>query len=105
MSRLEHIKELIEKGDNDPFLLFALAKEMEKIDINKAIELFEKLKLLDPEYVGLYYHLGKCYEKIGKFDEAKNIYNGGVKYAKRLADFHAASELNSALQMLEDENL
>ena len=103
MNRLDHIKELIKNGDRDPFLLFAEAKETEKIDFIASIDLYENLRSSNPEYVGLYLHLGKCYEKKGDFTSAKLIYTTGIDSAKKVGDFHSASELNSALNMLEEE--
>jgi tetratricopeptide (TPR) repeat protein len=102
LSRIDQIKAMIESGDNDPFLLFAYAKELEKQSILDAITMYEKLKSTDPTYVGLYYHLAKCYEKMAQPENAKQLYQEGIIQAKKLADFHALSELNAALMELEE---
>jgi tetratricopeptide (TPR) repeat protein len=104
MDRLQIIKEMIASGDQDPFLKFALAKETEKTDLSEAIKIYEDLRAFHPDYIGLYYHLGKALEQVGIRDEAKEIYRIGVANAKRVADFHSLSELNTALQGLDDED-
>ncbi len=95
---------MIESGDKDPFLQFALAKELEKLSLDEAIGTYEQLRKDDPAYVGLYYHLGKCYEKTNQMDLAVQCYQEGIAQAKKQADFHAASELNTALLSLEDDS-
>jgi hypothetical protein len=53
--------------------------------------------------VGMYYHLAKLYEKLENVDLAIQTYTEGINVAKRLSDFHALSELNSAKMNLEME--
>lgn len=101
LNRLDYIREMIASGDNDPFLLYAYAKEIEKSSIDEAITAYEDLKSKHKDYVGLYYHLGKCYEKTDQIILAKEIYQEGIQQAKKQADFHSLSELNNALMALE----
>ena len=105
LNRIEQIKQMIASGDQDPFLMYALAKEYEKVSPEKAIEAFEDLKTKHPQYVGLYYHLGKCYEKAGNVSLAREVYELGAAEANKQADFHSLSELNSALMGLDEWRL
>jgi len=57
----------------------------------------------DPEYIGLYYHLGKLYEQIDEKHLGLNAYKQGIELGKKLGDFHAVSELNNAKMNLELE--
>jgi hypothetical protein len=57
----------------------------------------------DPGYVGMYYHLGKLYEKMGEPELALEAYTAGINVAKKIPDFHALSELNNAKLNLEME--
>jgi tetratricopeptide (TPR) repeat protein len=87
---------LIESPD-DSFLLFALAKEFEKMDrLEDALSTYLLLKEKSPEYIGLYYHLGKLYEEFSEPEKALKVYDEGINLAKKIADFHALSELNNA---------
>jgi tetratricopeptide (TPR) repeat protein len=92
---------------NDPkdsFVIYALAKEYESCgDLEESLNQFLLLKNQDPDYVGMYYHLGKLYEKLEKPEEAMKTYETGIQISKKLKDFHALSELNNAKVNLEME--
>lgn len=88
---------------NEPFLLFALAKEHEKTgDLEQAEQFFLTLQQVDPQYTGLYYHLGKLYEKQQNIEAALNVYKRGIDICRTVGDRHAMSELQGALLNLED---
>lgn len=102
--RLEQIQAMREEDPFDSFLKYAEAKEYEGMgDTDRAIQLFEKLRKDDPEYVGLYFHLARLYGKNENFDAAFEIYDVGIQVAERLHDLHALSELKSAKLNLEME--
>ena len=102
-NRLEQLFAFLEESPNDPFLLFATAKEYEKLGKEtEALDYYLKLVKEQPEYVGTYYHLGKYYERQGQFEEALSIYEKGVVVAEKAGDRHALSELNGAKWELED---
>ncbi len=76
--RLETLLGLHAEQENDTFVLFALAKEYEKLGQKaEALQWFERLKAIDPQYVGLYYHLGKLLESVQRFDDAVLCYVRG----------------------------
>ena len=103
-ARMQQIKQMLVNDPNDSFLLFALAKEYENEGkLQAALEVFLKLESIDPEYVGMYYHLGKLYEAMTMNDEALSAYERGITIAKKQSDFHALSELNTAKTNLEIE--
>ena len=99
--RLEQLNAMLQLAPSDAFLLFAVAKEHEKLgDKNTALVYYERLLATEPDYVGLYYHLGKLHESEQRLTEAQNDYEQGTKVARKIADFHALSELNGALDNL-----
>jgi len=99
--RLELLKKHLSEDPNDSFLLFAIAKEYEKKqNFSKAQSYFEILREKDKNYIGLYYHLGKLFERNDENEKAIDIYKAGIVLAKEQKDFHAASELNGALESL-----
>lgn len=101
--RLQHLTQLLESAPNDAFLLFAVAKEHEGLHNEaEALAFYLRLQETEPGYVGLYYHLGKLYEKQQAFDQAVQTYKRGIEISKKAGDRHAMSELNGALLNLED---
>jgi len=103
MNRIEKLLEYMETADKDSFLQHALALEYIKIgDDEKARVLFNELLLREPTYVGSYYHLGKLLERVGDFDKAIRIYKRGMEEAKKAGDNHARSELQGALEEIEE---
>ncbi len=103
MNRIEKLLEYMETADKDSFLQHALALEYIKIgDDEKARALFNELLLREPTYVGSYYHLGKLLERVGDFDKAIRIYKRGMEEAKKASDNHARSELQGALEEIEE---
>ncbi|MEM9884646.1 MAG: tetratricopeptide repeat protein [Bacteroidota bacterium] len=102
-SRLTQLFAFLEEAPSDPFLLFAVAKEYEKMEQEEeALAYYLKLTAEQPDYVGTYYHLGKLYERQGKVEAALSIYQKGVEMAKAASDQHALSELMGAKWELED---
>lgn len=94
--RLDRILNMLESEPESPFLLFALAKEYEKLEkMDLCIEVFEKLRVIDPNYVGLYYHLAFVYQEENP-EKAMDIYDEGIAVAQNQNDLHALSELKNA---------
>ena len=101
MSRLQQLKTYLDESPDDAFLLFALAKEYESVpDTPEALNYYIRLETVHPNYVGMYYHLGKLYEKIHEPEKAVATYEKGMSVAKRENDRHAYSELQTALEDL-----
>jgi Tfp pilus assembly protein PilF len=103
MSRIEKLLEYMKTSGKDSFLQHALALEYIKIDKDEeARELFNEILLREPTYIGSYYHLGKLLERAGDFDKAIRVYNRGMEEAKRAGDNHTYSELQGALEEIEE---
>jgi tetratricopeptide (TPR) repeat protein len=105
MSRLERLLQFLEAQPNDAFLLFALAKEYEGLnDTDNALKYYLHLRTTTPQYVGLYYHLGKLFEKLQQPEQALETYKTGMTIAKQERDMHAYSELAGAKINISDED-
>lgn len=103
--RLLQLLDLLEATPKDAFLLFATAKEYEKMDdLDQALDYYKLLEQIEPGYVGLYYHLGKLQEKLDLPQEALNTYAKGMEIAKAQNDQHSYSELAGAKLNLEYES-
>ncbi len=102
--RLQRLLQFLESSPNDSFLTFAVAKEYESAgDDERALSYYGRLLEQDPAYVGVYYHLGKLYERREQFGSALRIYERGMEAAKKAGDRHALSELAGARLALEEE--
>ena len=102
--RLESLKNLLAEEPNDGFLLFAVAKEYESSgSLDEALIHYEKLRSVNPDYVGLYYHLAALYQEMDELEKALIIYDTGIEIATGLHDLHALSELKGAKMNLEME--
>lgn len=101
--RLEQLFDFLKNVPNDSFLKFAIALEYIKKDNDeKALEYFLNIVQNDPNYIGVYYHLGKLYERIGKNQDAEKIYQSGMQITKQKNELHTYSELQEAYNQLKD---
>lgn len=101
---LNRLFSFLELDPEDAFTLYSIAYEYAKGDQHPlAIQFFQKLRKLHPQYIGLYYHLGKSYEAENRREDAISIYREGIAMARQQRDTHALSELHSALGDLEFE--
>jgi tetratricopeptide (TPR) repeat protein len=101
MDKRARLRSLLQEDPNDPFLLFALAKEWEKHDSQKAIEYYLQLKSAAPEYLALYYHLGQLYHDLDLNEQAKDMLKAGLKIAKQQKDKKTEGELQQLLLNVE----
>ena len=97
MSRLHQLLKFLEEEPNDPFNIYALALEYQKIDQEKALAFFQLLTEEHADYVATYYHLGKLHEELGNKEEAIRILETGIEKARTCQDYKALRELQSAL--------
>lgn len=104
MTRLEKLQEFLKADPNDSFTLYAIGLEYRSLkDLPKAIEAMESLLISDPGYVATYYQLADCYRQVNEKEKAKSCYHKGIIQARAANDLHAVSELQMALDELEDE--
>ncbi len=104
MTRFEQLQHLLEEQPNEPFLIFALAKEYEnQKEYHQALFYYQKLSVEHTNYVGTYYHFGKLLEAQGNPQSAIDIYKKGIEIALQQKDLHSANELRGALFELDDD--
>lgn len=103
-NRIPELAKRVKEDPSDSFSKFALALELKKIgESGKVLTLFRDIEMNNPEYVGVYYHLGALYEEMGENIKAINTYKKGIEVAGRKNEQHARSELQSALMNLKTE--
>jgi tetratricopeptide (TPR) repeat protein len=103
MDRLERLMQFIEKDPDDAFSRHALALEwVKRGDDAAARTAFEALLQRCPGHVGTYYHYGRLLERAGEARPALDAYREGLRRALEAGDAHAAAELRTAAEALED---
>lgn len=100
-NRLETLKGMVEQDPGNAFLRYGLAMEYKNAgDLEAAVREFRALMAANPEYAPGYFHGGQTLEKLGRVDEAREVYEKGVEVTTRSGDQHARSEMQAALDML-----
>ena len=101
MQRIERILEFLNQQPKDNFLRHALALEYRKLGEEiKARDLFLEILTESPDYIGSYYHLAKCLEKLEQREQAISWYEKGMAATKLAKDDHAYRELQAAYEDL-----
>ena len=104
MSRLEKLQQFLALDPDDSFTKYAIGLEYAAMkDHTAAITAFEELITKDPNYVATYYQLADQYRITDAKDKATKTYKDGIVIARKENDLHAASELQAALDDVEDE--
>jgi tetratricopeptide (TPR) repeat protein len=101
INRLEVLQSMVEQNPGDGFSRYGLAMELVKTgDLTGAVEQFQTLLRHNPNYAAGYFHGGQTLEKLGRLDEAKDVYRKGIEVTAVTGDGHTQSELQAALSML-----
>lgn len=102
--KIRNLATSLKENPNDSFIKFALALELlKKDDVSKARVLFESILKQDPDYLGVYYHLGKLYEQTRRLEDAQKMFTKGLEIAKKQNDERTTLELNEALETINIE--
>jgi len=100
-TRLEVLKSMVEQKPEDGFSRYGLAMEYVRAgELETAVGEFETLLQHNPNYAAGYFHGGQTLEKLGRIEEAREIYRRGIEVTGATGDGHTRSELLAALQML-----
>jgi tetratricopeptide (TPR) repeat protein len=105
MSRLDKLKEFLAIDPNDSFTKYAIGLEYRSMkDHQSAINAFDGVLRDDPQYIAAYYQLAETLREIGKSAQAVLVCRNGIEAARKIGDLHTASELQSLLEVLEDDD-
>lgn len=103
MTRIEKLQEFLKADPNDSFTRYAIGLEYRSMkDYPSAIAALDALRTDDPAYLPTYYQLAECYHEAGQTDQAVACFKQGIEVARAAGDTHTASELQLALDMIED---
>lgn len=96
--RIDTLYAYLKDDPKDPFLYYAIAMErLRREEPEAALEQFAHLVQHHPDYLGTYYHYGKLLEKLGRKEEAIDLYRAGCKVADDQRERNARRELQQAL--------
>jgi len=100
-NRIDILKQMLAQDPANSFARYGLAMEYAKsADPSQAVTEFQALIKQDPNYVAAYYHGGQTLEKLGRLEEAKEIYEQGIEASTRKGDAHTRAEIEAALSLL-----
>jgi tetratricopeptide (TPR) repeat protein len=101
INRLEVLQSMVDQNPTDSFSRYGLAMEYVRSgDLAAAVDQFRLLLEHNPNYAAGYFHGGQTLEKLGRIDEAKEIYAQGIEVTLSTGDAHTRSELEAALSLL-----
>ena len=94
VSRREKIEAMLADDPQDQMLLYMLALELEKEgDHERSLPILDQLMSCETPHVPAFLMAGQQLAKLGRVDEAKEIYTKGIDEAKRQGNEHAAGEM------------
>jgi Flp pilus assembly protein TadD len=100
-ARLAMLLSMVEQNPADSFMRYGLAMEYRNTgNLEAAVGEFRKLMAADPDYGPAYFHGGQTLERLGRLEEARELYVKGVEVATRKGDLHARDEMRAALDLL-----
>jgi Flp pilus assembly protein TadD len=99
--RLNSLRAMLDQDPGNTFVRYGLAMELARQgDLEQAVQEFNALMHHNPDYAAAYFHGGQTLEKMGRIEEARQVYQRGIEVTARTGDAHTRSELQAALDLL-----
>jgi tetratricopeptide (TPR) repeat protein len=100
-NRMEVLKNMLAQNPRDSFARYGLAMEhANQGELEQAVTEYRALLEYNPDYAAAYFHGGQALEKLGRVEDARDMYQKGIETTTRTGDLHTKSELEAALEML-----
>src|SRR5215469_6633843 len=100
-NRLSLLTQFLEQNPGDAFARYGLAMEHSRLgQIEPALEQFNRLLELHPDYTNGYFMAAQTLERAGRTAEAKKMLESGTEAARRTGNKHALSEMTAMLEEL-----
>ncbi len=104
MSRIEELEKMLDQNPDDPFLIYALAREYEaRQSTMQAVLMYEHLVTNYSDYIATYYHYARLLYNGGNRLEGMRLIKQGIEAGTKAKDMHAVGEMKGLLQMWEDD--
>ena len=92
---------MVSQNPADTFSRYGLAMEYRNSgDLEAAMNEFHELRRMNPDYTATYLHAGQTLERLGRIEDAREMYQSGIEVATRRGDLHTRGELQGALDLL-----
>jgi len=92
---------MVAQNPRDSFARYGLAMEhVNQGNLEQAVAEYRTLLEHNADYAAAYFHGGQTLEKLGRIDDAREMYQRGIQVTARTGDQHTKSELQAALEML-----
>lgn len=102
MDRLETLRRLVAANPRDTFAHYALGMALAGAgQFEEAFAEFGTVLSLDENYTATYFQAGQALERLGRLEEAREMYRRGIEVTRRLGQPHARDQLEGALRLLE----
>jgi tetratricopeptide (TPR) repeat protein len=97
-TRKQQIQEMLADDPRDPFLHYGLAMEyVGEGAAEEAVRCFRQLFAVAPDYVPAYLQAGLALLRLGRPEEAREVWARGVAVAREQGDRHAQEEMQGFL--------
>ncbi len=104
IDRVQKLEKFRDEDPHDPFVIYALATEWLKHDLDKSKVYFDELLNHHPDYLGTYYHAAALYILLNERNTANSLYQKGIELARKQNETRTLSELTNAYnEFLDDE--
>lgn len=102
IKRLAFLEKVTAAGTDDPLAWYGLAMEYRKLQRwDESLQTFTTLRTRKPDYVALYLMCGQMLGEADRKADAREWLESGLAMAKSKGDSHAASEIESAMALLD----
>ena len=100
MGRIKDLEEMLDANPDDPFLIYALAREHELAKSTmQALLMYEHLVTEHADYIATYYHYARLLYSAGNKNEAIRLLQKGIERGTATGDNHAVSEMKGLLSL------
>jgi Tfp pilus assembly protein PilF len=100
-SRKQQLEEMLAEDPSDPFLRYGLAMEyVSEGNDEGALTRFRAMFADCPDYVPAYVQAGQALVRLGRSDEAAQVFRQGIDLARRQGDLHAAEEMQGFIDSI-----
>jgi len=105
MDKIAAFTEILGQNPEDAFARYGLAMEyIQRDQIEMALDQFNKLKTLQPDYTAGYQMAAQTLMNSGRIEEAVQRLQLGVECARRTGNGHALAEMQGMLDELQAGN-
>ena len=101
-TRIEQFKEVVDLFPDDAVARFGLATAyLEAGEAADAVREFQAVVEMKRDYTAAYRGLGRSLEKVGRIEEAKEVYRRGISVGQQTGDLQTKKEMEVFLHRLE----